>query len=36
MLSLDSDRQDKFLWLADYLDKNRVSDRFPVGTPNSY
>jgi hypothetical protein len=36
VLSLDDDRQDKFLWLADYLDKNRISDRFPVGTPDSY
>lgn len=38
MLSLDSaiSNEDKFLWIADYLDKSRVSDRFPIGTPNSY
>ena len=36
MLSLDNDKHDKFLWLADYLDKNKVSDKFPIGTPDSY
>ncbi len=26
----------KWLWLADYLDKSRTSERFPIGTPNAY
>ena len=27
---------DKFLWIADYLDKNKISNKFPIGTPNAY
>jgi len=27
---------DKWLWLADYLDKSRTSKRFPIGTPDAY
>ncbi len=29
-------KYDKWLWLADYLDKSRTSERFPIGTPNAY
>ncbi len=29
-------KYDKWLWLADYLDKNRISEKFPIGTPDSY
>ena len=26
---------DKYLWIADVLDKNDISDRFPIGKPYS-
>jgi hypothetical protein len=26
-------KYDKFLWMADYLDRSRTSERFPIGTP---
>jgi hypothetical protein len=29
-------KYDKWLWIADYLDKSRVSEKFPIGQPNSY
>lgn len=29
-------KYDKFLWIADYLNKNKTSDKFPIGTPNCY
>jgi len=29
-------KYDKWLWIADYLDKSKVSKRFPIGQPNSY
>jgi hypothetical protein len=29
-------KYDKFLWIADYLDKNKTSEKFPIGTPLAY
>jgi len=31
-----SGKYNKYLWLADYLDKNKINDKFPIGTPNAY
>ena len=33
---VEDGKYDKWLWIADYLDKSRVSERFPIGQPDSY
>jgi len=30
-----SNEYEGYLWMADYLDKSKISDKFPMGTPDS-
>ena len=32
----DNGKYEKFLWIADYLNKSKTSEKFPIGQPDAY